>query len=115
MNKFFKSVALPLVLAASALAPQAFAQTVPSSADIFDALANSATPQTTIPALVASGADPDAVGAIAAALGIPIDTILAALPPLPPPAGASVSDIYNQAIDSVNEILGTIGAPVSIS
>jgi len=108
MNKFFKSVALPLVLAASASAPQAFAQTVPSSADIFNALANSATPQTTIPALVASGADPGTVASAAAAVGIPIETILAVLPST---AGASLSE----AIRSVNAILGIIGAPVSIS
>ena len=108
MNKFFKSVALPLVLAASASAPQAFAQTVPSIADIYDALANSTTPETTIPALVASGVDPDTVASIAAATGIPIETISELLPP---DASASLSE----AISDVNDILGTIGSPVSIN
>jgi cytochrome P450 len=107
MNKFFKNVALPLVLAASASAPQAFAQTVPSSEDIFNALANSAIPQITIPALVASGADPDTVASIASALGIPAKTISEVLP--------AVDAALGEAIDGVNEALGTIGAPVSIS
>lgn len=108
MNKFFKSVALPLVLAASVSAPQAFAQTVPSSADIFNALTNSASPQTTIPALVASGADPDTVASIASAVGIPIETISAVLP-------SAIGTGLGEVINGVNEVLGTIGSPVSIS
>lgn len=118
MNKLFKSVALPLVLAAIASAPQAFAQTVPSSANvtaIYNALANSETPQRTIRALVASGANPDTVASVAAVVGIPIETSSAVLPPLPTPAGTNVSEIYRQVISRVNAILGVIGVPVSLS
>ena len=74
MKKMMKNTLLGLALAGSLSV--AFAEGVDTSVDgIFNALTTTSNLQATVDGLVASGANPQSIVSVAAAAGIPLDTV----------------------------------------